>query len=127
MSELKPVETTNAPSAVGAYSQGISVGDFVFTSGCLPIDPVSKAMPEDVKAQATVALQNLKAVVEAGGSGMDRVVKCTVFLVDINDFAAVNEVYSTFFGKPFPARSCFAVAALPLGARVEIEAVAAKK
>lgn len=127
MSELKPVETTNAPSAVGAYSQGICAGDFVFTSGCLPIDPVSKAMPEDVKAQATVALQNLKAVVEAGGSGMDRVVKCTVFLVDINDFAAVNEVYSTFFGKPFPARSCFAVAALPLGARVEIEAVAVKK
>lgn len=127
MSELKPVETTNAPSAVGAYSQGICVGELLYTSGCLPMDPVSKAMPEDIKAQATVALQNLKAIVEAGGSGMDRVVKCTIFLADINDFAAVNEVYSTFFGKPYPARSCFAVAALPLGAKLEIEAVAAKK
>ncbi len=126
MSELKPVETTNAPAAVGAYSQGICVGDFVFTSGCLPLDPVSKAMPSDIKEQAAAALRNVKAILEAAGSGMDKVVKCTVFLADINDFAAVNEVYASFFSKPFPARSCFAVAALPLGARVEIEAVAGR-
>lgn len=127
MIELKQIDTTNAPSAVGAYSQAIAVGDLVFTSGNLPIDPVSKAMPEDIKAQATVALQNVKAIVEAAGSGMDRVVKCTIFLADIDDFGAVNEVYSTFFGKPYPARSCYAVKALPLGAKVEIEAIAAKK
>lgn len=126
MSELKQIDTSNAPSAVGAYSQGIAVGDFVFTSGQLPIDPVSKAMPEDIKAQAAMALSNVKAILEAAGSGMEKVVKATVFLADINDFAAVNEVYATFFSKPFPARSCFAVAALPLGARVEIEVVAAK-
>lgn len=126
MSELKQVESSNAPAAVGPYSQAIAVGDLVYTSGCLPMDPVSKAMPEDIKAQATVALQNVKAVVEAAGSSMGRVVKATVFLTDINDFAAVNEVYATFFEKPFPARSCFAVKALPLGAKVEIEVVAAK-
>ncbi len=126
MSDLQPIETTNAPAAVGAYSQGVAAGDFVFTSGCLPLDPVSKTMPADIKDQARMSLQNVKAIVEAAGSGMDKVVKCTVFLADINDFAAVNEVYSTFFANPFPARSCFAVAALPLGARVEIEAVARK-
>lgn len=126
MSEPKQIDTPNAPSAVGAYSQGITIGDFVFTSGQLPIDPVSKAMPEDIKAQAAMALSNVKAILEAAGSGMNKVVKATVFLADINDFAAVNEVYATFFAKPFPARSCFAVAALPLGARVEIEVVAAK-
>lgn len=126
MSEPKQIDTSNAPSAVGAYSQGIEIGDFIFTSGQLPIDPVSKAMPEDVKAQATVSLSNVKAILEAAGSDMGKVVKTTVLLADINDFAAVNEVYATFFAKPFPARSCFAVAALPLGAKVEIEVVAAK-
>lgn len=126
MSELKQIDTPNAPSAVGAYSQAIAVGDFVFTSGNLPIDPVSKAMPDDIKAQANLALQNAKAILEAAGTGMNKVVKSTVYLADINDFGAVNEVYSTFFSKPFPARSCFAVKALPLGAKVEIEVIAAK-
>lgn len=126
MSELKQIDTPNAPSAVGAYSQAIAVGDFVFTSGNLPIDPVSKAMPDDIKAQANLALQNAKAILEAAGTGMNKVVKSTVYLADINDFGAVNEVYSTFFAKPFPARSCFAVKALPLGAKVEIEVIAAK-
>lgn len=126
MSELKQIDTPNAPSAVGAYSQAIAVGDFVFTSGNLPIDPVSKAMPDDIKAQANLALQNAKAILEVAGTGMNKVVKSTVYLADINDFGAVNEVYSTFFSKPFPARSCFAVKALPLGAKVEIEVIAAK-
>ena len=126
MSDLKQVDTTNAPSAVGAYSQGINAGDFVFTSGQLPMDPVSKSMPEDIKAQATLSLQNVKAILEAAGSGMNKVVKCTIFLADINDFGAVNEVYATFFSQPYPARSCYAVAALPLGAKVEIEAIAVK-
>lgn len=126
MSELKQIDTPNAPSAVGAYSQAIAVGDFVFTSGNLPIDPVSKAMPDDIKAQATLALQNVKAILEAAGTAMNKVVKATVFLSDINDFGAVNEIYATFFSKPFPARSCFAVKTLPLGAKVEIEVIAAK-
>lgn len=125
MSQLKQIDTDKAPGAVGAYSQAIAVGNLVYTSGNLPIDPVSKAMPEDIKDQAKVALSNVKAVLEAAGSSMDKVVKTTVFLTDIKDFPAVNEVYATFFKKPFPARSCFAVAALPLGAKVEVEVVGA--
>ncbi|MDR3077456.1 MAG: Rid family detoxifying hydrolase [Planctomycetota bacterium] len=124
MSELRKIETDKAPLAVGAYSQAIRIGDLVFTSGNLPIDPVNKTMPEDVKTQAKTALANVKAVLEAAGSGMDRVVKSTVFLADIKDFQAVNEVYAAFFSPPYPARSCFAVAALPLGAKLEIEVVA---
>ena len=126
MSELKQIQTTKAPAAVGPYSQGIAMGDFVFASGCIPLDPATKTMPEGIKAQATQALENVKAVLEAAGTGMDRVVKAMVLLTDINDFAAVNEVYATYFSQPFPARSCFAVVALPLGAKVEIEVIAAK-
>lgn len=126
MSKLEPVESQNAPAAVGPYSQAIVLGDLVFTSGSLPIDPATKAMPDDIKDQAKQALANLQAILEAAGAGLDKVVKATVFLADIKDFAAVNEVYATFFGKPFPARSCFQVAALPMGAKVEIELIAAK-
>lgn len=126
MSTLEPVASPNAPGAVGPYSQAIALGNLVFTSGSLPINPATKTMPEDIKAQAAQALTNLKAILEEAGTGMDRVVKATVFLADIKDFAAVNEVYATFFSKPFPARSCYAVAALPLGAKVEIELIAAR-
>lgn len=125
MAEIKRIETADAPLAVGAYSQATQVGGLVFTSGNLPVDPVGKTMPEDAREQARIALTNVKAVLEAAGSGMDKVVKATVFLSDINDFQAVNEVYASFFAQPYPARSCFAVAALPLGAKLEIEAVAA--
>jgi 2-iminobutanoate/2-iminopropanoate deaminase len=126
MSQLKEVATNGAPAAVGAYSQAIDAGSLVFTSGSLPLDPVSKAMPGDVRAQAARALDNLKAVLAAAGSGMDKVVKATIFLADINDFQAVNEVYATYFSTPYPARSCFAVAALPMGAKLEIELIAVK-
>ncbi len=126
MAERVQIDTANAPAAVGAYSQAIQIGDFVFTSGTLPIDPKTKAMPDDIKAQANQTLINLKAVLEAAGTSLDKVVKATIFLADIKDFQAVNEVYSTFFSKPFPARSCIQVAAIPLGAKVEIEVVAAK-
>lgn len=126
MSELKQIETASAPVAVGAYSQAIEVGGLVYTSGSLPLDPETKKMPEDIKEAAKQALTNIKNILEAAGTGMNKVIKTTIYLVDINDFAAVNEIYATFFSKPYPARSCFAVAALPLGARVEIEAVAAK-
>ncbi len=127
MAEITQIDSPNAPGAVGAYSQAIGLDSFIFTSGSLPIDPETKVMPEDIREQATRVLSNLKAILETAGSGMDKVVKATIFLADINDFAAVNEVYSGFFKKPYPARSCYAVAALPLGAKVEIEVVAVKK
>ncbi|GFH63172.1 MAG: putative enamine/imine deaminase [Candidatus Desulfovibrio kirbyi] len=125
MSALSVIDTNRAPGAVGPYSQAIAVGGLIFTSGQLPMDPATKTMPEDIRAQAKNSLTNVKNILEAGGSDLAKVVKTTIFLADIKDFAAVNEVYATFFAKPFPARSCFAVKNLPLGAKVEIEAVAA--
>ena len=126
MDELREIATAKAPAAVGAYSQGIDAGGLVFTSGSLPIDPETKTMPADVKAQAARSLNNLKGILEEAGLGMDRVVKASVFLADIDDFQAVNEVYASFFSRPYPARSCYAVAALPMGAKVEIELVAVR-
>ncbi len=118
------IATEKAPAAIGPYSQGMVCGTLLFTSGQIPVEPSTKAVPDDVAAQARQSLENVKAVVEAGGSSMDRVVKTTVFLADMGDFAAVNQVYSTYVAEPFPARSCVQVAALPLGVKVEIEAVA---
>ena len=118
------IATEKAPAAIGPYSQGMVCGTLLFTSGQIPVEPSTKAVPDDVAAQARQSLENVKAVVEAGGSSMDRVVKTTVFLADMGDFAAVNQVYSTYFAEPFPARSCVQAAALPLGVKVEIEAVA---
>ncbi|MCX6741467.1 MAG: Rid family detoxifying hydrolase [Candidatus Parcubacteria bacterium] len=111
---------------MGAYSPGIVANGFVFTSGQLGVDPKTGEMPEDVKAQARLALENVQAVLRAGGSDLPNVVKATVFLADIADFKAVNEVYAEMFAdaKPFPARSAVQVAALPKsGAKVEIEAI----
>ena len=121
-----PVVTEHAPAAIGPYSQGISTGDLVFVSGQLPIDPATGAMPEDVAAQAKQSLANVKAVLEAAGSSMEKVVKTTIFLADIADFAPMNEVYSKYFKTDCPARAAFAVKDLPKGARVEIEAIAVK-
>lgn len=118
------IVTDKAPAAIGPYSQGMVCGNLVFTSGQLPANPATKAVPDDVAGQARQSLENVKAVVEAAGSSMARVVKTTVFLADMGDFAAVNEVYATYFAEPFPARSCVQVAALPLGVKVEIEAIA---
>ncbi|MEM7115886.1 MAG: RidA family protein [Chloroflexota bacterium] len=121
----KIVHTDHAPAAVGPYSQANVVGNLVFTAGQIPLIPETGKMLEgDVAAQADLALKNLTAVLEAAGSSLDNVVKATVFLNDINDFAAVNAVYAKYFTKDFPARSAVQVAALPLGALVEIEAVA---
>ena len=125
MSSITLVTTDKAPGAVGPYSQALSAGPFVFTSGQLPIIPETKTMPLDVAEQAAASLNNVRAVLEAAGSSMDMVLKTTVYLADINDFAAINAVYATYFKQPFPARSCFAVKSLPLGAKIEIEAVAA--
>jgi len=126
MTTRESISTDAAPAAAGPYSQAIRTGDLVFTAGQLGIDPVTGALAGDeVASQADRALTNLGAILEAAGSGLDRLVKVTVFLADIGDWPAVNEVYARHIPEPFPARSAFAVKALPLGARVEIEAVAA--
>jgi 2-iminobutanoate/2-iminopropanoate deaminase len=122
------ISTTSAPSAVGPYSQGIALDDLVFCSGQIGLDPASGALVEGgVEAQAERALQNLAAVLDAGGCTFADVVKTTVFLADIDDFAAVNAVYARFMPDPPPARSTFAVGALPKGARIEIEAIAGRR
>lgn len=120
----EPISSPNAPAAIGPYSAAISTGSLIFVSGQLPINPATGEMPEDIAAQTEQSLRNLKALLEAAGSSVDKVVKTTVFLADINDFAAMNEVYAQVFTAPFPTRSAFAVAALPKGAKVEIECIA---
>jgi 2-iminobutanoate/2-iminopropanoate deaminase len=119
------VATENAPGAVGPYSQGVRVGDFVYTAGQLGVVPSTKEfVGEDIESQTRQALENLKAVLEAGGSCLDNVVKTTVFLADMGEFARMNSIYAEFFPGQPPARSAVQVAALPLGGRVEVEAVA---
>ena len=123
--EKEVLSTASAPAAIGPYSQGIAAGNFVFASGQLPINPATGEMPEDIKAQARASLLNVKAVLEAAGSSLDKVVKTTCFLADIKYFAEFNEVYAEFFpGQGAPARSAVGIAALPKGAKVEIEAIA---
>ena len=119
------IHTDSAPAAIGPYSQAIQIGDLLFVSGQVPIDPSTGAIMEgDVKAQAQQSLNNLKAILNAAGTNMGAVVKTTVFLADMNDFAAMNEVYAQFFQEPFPARSAVQAARLPKDAKVEIEAIA---
>lgn len=119
------VSTSNAPAAVGPYSQAVKVGEFVFTAGQIPLDPASgKIVTGGIEAETQRSMQNLSAVLTAAGTGLENVVKTTIFVTDIADFAKVNQVYGSFFGGNPPARSTVQVAALPLGAHVEIEAVA---
>ncbi|MFW6115425.1 MAG: RidA family protein [Chloroflexota bacterium] len=119
------IVTEEAPAAVGPYSQGVRLGDFIFTAGQLGIVPGTKEFAgPDIESQTRQALENLQAVVEASGSCLKHVVKCTVFLLDIEEFSRMNQVYAQFFEEAPPARSAVQVAALPLGGRVEIEAIA---
>ncbi|HEX2280875.1 MAG TPA: RidA family protein [Thermomicrobiales bacterium] len=119
------VATEKAPAAIGPYSQGMRLGGLVFTAGQIPLDPSSGKLVEgDVTVQAEQVMKNLAAVLEAGGSSLSRVVKTTCFLVDLDDFAAFNEVYGRHMGDSRPARSTIQVAKLPAGARVEVEAIA---
>ncbi|MDR2602618.1 MAG: RidA family protein [Spirochaetaceae bacterium] len=121
----KPINTLKAPAAIGPYSQGILAGSFVFTSGQLPIEAESgKLEAADIKKAAEISINNCKAILEAGGASLKNVVKTTVFLTDLNDFTSVNEVYERYFPQNPPARSCFQVAALPKGAKIEIEMTA---
>lgn len=116
----------NAPAAVGPYSAAIECNGVIYVSGQLPADPVTGAFPEGIEAQTRQSLENLKACVEAAGLTMDDIVKTTVLLSDIANFGAMNSVYAEYFQAPYPARAAFQVAALPKGALVEIECVAAK-
>lgn len=121
------ISTTAAPAAIGPYSQAIEAGGLVITSGQLPIDPATGKFPEGIAAQTKQSLTNVKAILTQAGTDMDHVLKTTVFLKDMNDFAAMNEVYATFFTEgAFPARSAVEVARLPKDALVEIEVIAAK-
>ena len=121
------ISTPNAPGAIGPYSQAIKVGELLFLSGQLGIDPKTGEITGDVAAQTKQALTNAKAILEAAGSAMDKVIKTTVFLSDIGNFAAMNEVYATFFTEgSYPSRSAVEVARLPKDALVEIEVIAAK-
>ncbi len=122
---MKAIETTKAPAAIGPYSQAIQVGNLVYTSGQIPIDPVTGAFVEGgIKEQTRQALTNVRAILEKAGLTMSQVVKTTVFMADMGDFADMNAVYAEFFDKPYPARSAVAVKTLPKGALVEIEVVA---
>ncbi|MFO3717924.1 RidA family protein [Anaerococcus sp. ENR1011] len=121
---MKSFHTDKAPAAVGPYVQAIGTEEFVFTSGQIPLNPETGELVTEISAAARQSLNNIKAILEEAGSSIDKVIKCTVFLADINDFAAVNEVYKEFFNDHKPARSAIQVAALPLGASVEIEAIA---
>jgi len=122
------VETAEAPGPVGPYSQAIATGELVFCAGQVGLDPASGQLVEGgIEAQTERALTNLGAVLDAAGSGFANVLKTTCFLADMADFAAFNAVYGRFFPEPYPARSTFAVAALPAGALVEIEAIAARR
>lgn len=119
------IHTDSAPAAVGPYSQAIKTGNLVFTAGQIPLDPATgKLVAGGIDQQAKRVMENLQAVLEAAGTSLDNVVKTTVFLADLNDYAAVNEVYGRYVGNTPPARSAFQVAALPLGAMLEIEMVA---
>ena len=118
------INTKNAPEALGPYSQAIKIGDMIFTSGQIPINPETKELVTEIKEATKQSLTNIKNILEEAGTSMNKVVKTTVFVKDLNDFVAVNEVYATFFDGEPPARSCVQVAKLPLDAPVEIEVIA---
>ena len=123
----KAINTEKAPKAIGPYSQAIQVGNLVYTSGQLPINPTTGAFPEGgIKEQTRQSLRNIQAILEEAGLTMSNVVKTTVFLADMNDFADMNTIYAEFFTQPYPARSAVAVKTLPKNALVEIEVVAAE-
>ncbi|MBC2737524.1 MAG: RidA family protein [Desulfobacteraceae bacterium] len=118
------IKTERAPAAIGPYSQGVVSGNLLFTSGQLPIDPATGKIPEgSIEDKAHIVFKNLEAIAKEAGTTLDNAVKTTVFLADIANFQAVNSVYAQYFKEPYPARSAFQVAALPLGADVEVEAI----
>ena len=123
----KVIATDQAPAAIGPYSQAVEVNGMVYTSGIIPVDPATGNIPEGSVAQAEQAFTNMKHLLETAGTGMDQVVKTTVFIKEMNDFGAINEVYAQYFSEPFPSRSCVEVARLPKDVMLEIEAIALKE
>ncbi|OUP29998.1 RidA family protein [Faecalibacterium sp. An192] len=121
---MNVVSTSNAPAAIGPYSQALDLGDLVFVSGQIPVNPATGLMADTVEEQAAQSLANIKAILAEAGLTMANVVKTVIFLADINDFAAVNQIYAQAFSEPYPARSCVQVAAIPKGAKLEIECIA---
>lgn len=122
-----PIQTSNAPAAVGPYSQGYKAGGFIYVSGQVPINPAtSELVKDDIKAASQQSLNNCKAIIEEAGATLEDVIKVEIFLQNMSDFGQVNEVYAAFFGDHKPARACVEVAALPLGATVEIQMIAYK-
>ncbi|SHI50642.1 2-iminobutanoate/2-iminopropanoate deaminase [Geosporobacter subterraneus DSM 17957] len=122
------IETNNAPAAIGPYAQGVKVGNLIFTSGQLPVNPATgELITNDIQAETRQCLENIKAILEEAGSSLDHAVKLTVFIKDMNQFSKINEVYATYFPGDKPARSCVEVARLPKDANIEIEAIAMVK
>jgi reactive intermediate/imine deaminase len=120
----RPIKTDHAPAAIGTYSQAVEAGGVVYMSGQIPLDPATMEMvPGDTEAQVRRVLDNLAAVADAAGGGLDRMLKLTVYLVDLGDFAVVNQVMANYFQEPYPARAAVQVSALPRAARVEIDAI----
>ncbi len=119
------IATHQAPEAVGPYSQAVRSGNTLYVSGQLPIDPETGKMPESVAEQARQSMKNIQAIVEAAGAGMENVCRCGIFMTDLNEFKTVNEVYASFFEGNYPARATVQVSKLPLGAKVEIDAIVA--
>lgn len=122
----KVISTDKAPAAIGPYSQAIEVNGMVFTSGVIPVDPQTGVIPATIEEQANQAFSNLKNLIEASGATIDKVIKTTVFIKEMNDFGKINEIYATYFKEPFPARSCVEVARLPKDVMLEVEAVVTK-
>lgn len=120
---MKETKTNNAPAAIGPYSQAITVGNMLFTSGQIPINPATGEIPEGVEEQARQALANVKNLIEAAGGKIDNTVKTTVFIKNMDDFGKINEIYAKYFTEPYPARSCVEVARLPKDVLLEIEAI----
>ena len=120
---MERISTTNAPGAIGPYSQAIKAGGFLYTSGQIPIDPATGLIPEGAAAQARQALTNVTELIKAAGCDVSKTVKTVVFIQNMDDFAVINEVYAQFFTEPYPARSCVEVAKLPKGVLIEVEAI----
>lgn len=121
---MEKIHTEKSPAAIGPYSQGMKVGNLIFTSGQIPFTADGQVVSDDVQEQTRQSLENIKNILEEAGSGMDRVIKCTLYISDMEEFSQINEIYQEFFSVPYPARSCVEVARLPKDVKVEIEAIA---
>ncbi|MBE6965827.1 MAG: RidA family protein [Ruminococcaceae bacterium] len=121
---MKEIQTNNAPAAVGPYSQAVVTNNMLFTSGQIPVNPLTGEIPDGIEAQANQVFTNLKNLLEAAGTSLAKAVKTTVFIQNMDDFAKVNQIYEAYFSAPYPARSCVEVSKLPKGVLIEVEAIA---